>query len=204
MSKNIDTALLYCVYKYTVYTANIISLYIQYLGYPEVFNSCVHSFTDRLLIVVFTFHDAFFACVCGYGSSSYDYQQPPTTIYRWQPSLETVRFPSHALLDSYGVVVVDWKRSNRLRLKTQGIYRVHRPAAVIITLLLASGNIETNPGPVQYLCTVCKNLWRGTSVALCDGCSQWTQSSSCSLRIAWLQKNHSTAACFKANLYIAA
>ena len=52
---------------------------------------------------------------------------------------------------------------NSLKLKTQGVYkvhprmlyRVHRPAAVIVTLLLASGDIESNPGPVQYPCTVC-------------------------------------------------
>ena len=57
------------------------------------------------------------------------------------------------------VVVVKWKTLNWLRLKTRGIYRVyprklyrgHRPAAVIITLLLASGDIECNPGPVQCM-----------------------------------------------------
>ena len=46
-----------------------------------------------------------------------------TTVTGESP--DTIRFASHALLDSYGVVVVDWKRSNRLRLKAQGIYRVH-------------------------------------------------------------------------------
>ena len=90
-------------------------------------------------------------------------------------SPETVRFAHHVLLDSYGVVVVDWKRMNSLKLKTRGVYRVHRPAAVIVTLLLASGDIESNPGPVQYPCTVCeKPVKRNKRGILCDGCSQWT------------------------------
>ena len=79
------------------------------------------------------------------------------------------------MLDGYAVVAVDWKNSNRLMLKARGIYRVHRPAAVIVTLLLASGDIESNPGPVQYLCTVCeKPVKRNQRGIMCDGCSQWT------------------------------
>ena len=114
----------------------------------------------------------------------------PATPYR-DPSMttitgespDTIRFASHALLDSYGVVIVDWKRSNRLRLQTQGIYRVHprrlyrvhRPAAVIVTLLLAAGDVESNPGPVQYPCTVCEKPVKGNQRGImCDGCSQWT------------------------------
>ena len=104
-----------------------------------------------------------------------------TTVTGESP--ETIRFASHTLLDSYGIVVVDWKRMNSLRLKTRGIYRVHprmlyrvhRPAAVIITLLLASGDIESNPGPVQYPCTVCQKPVKGDQRGImCDGCSQWT------------------------------
>ena len=61
-------------------------------------------------------------------------------------SPETVRFAPHILLDSYGVVAIDWKNSNCLRLKTWSIYRVHPqrqyrvhwPAAVIVALLLRS------------------------------------------------------------------
>ena len=106
---------------------------------------------------------------------------PPT--YHHDPSMttvtgkspDTIRFASHALLDSYGVVVVDWKIINSLRLKTRGVYRVypqklyrvHQPVAVIITLLLTSGDVECNPAPVQYPCTVCEKHVKGTSVALC-------------------------------------
>ena len=104
-----------------------------------------------------------------------------TTITGESP--ETIRFAYHVLLDRYVVVVVDWKNSNRLRLKTQGIYRIHpqrlyrihRPAAVIITLLLASGDIECNPGPVQYPCTVCgKPVKRNQCGIACDRCNKWT------------------------------
>ena len=104
-----------------------------------------------------------------------------TTVTREFP--KAVRFVSHALLDSYGVVIVDKKRSNRLRFQTQDIYRVHpqslyrvhRPASAIVILLLGSGDIESNPAPVQYPCTVCeKYLKRNQCGIMCDGCSHWT------------------------------
>ena len=118
-----------------------------------------------------------------------------TTITGESP--ETVRFAHHALLDSYGVVVVDWKRMNSLKLKTRGVYRVHprmlyrvhRPAAVIVTLLLASGDIESNPGPVQYLCTLCGGVEEAEYLLLtsqescecfCPLCTQSTASLSIS------------------------
>ena len=103
------------------------------------------------------------------------YHDPSMTTITGE-SPDTIRFASHALLDSYWVVVVDWKRSNKLRLQTravyrvhpQRLYRVHRPAAVIVTLLLASGDVESNPGPVQYPCTVCekpvKVMWQWNSI----------------------------------------
>ena len=44
-----------------------------------------------------------------------------------------------------------------------------------MTLLLASGYIESNPGPVQYPCTVCKKPVKGDQCGImCDGCNQWT------------------------------
>ena len=96
-----------------------------------------------------------------------------TTITGESP--ETVRFACRVILDSYAAVAVDWKNSNRLKLKTRGIYRIHQPAAVIVTLLLASGDMETNPGPVQYPCTVCEKPVKGSQRGImCDGCSQWT------------------------------
>ena len=88
------------------------------------------------------------------------YNDPSMTTITGE-SPETVRFAHHTLLDSYGVVVVDWKRMNSLKLETRGVYRVHRPAAAIVTLLLACGDIEGNPGPVQYLCTVCEKPVKG-------------------------------------------
>ena len=109
------------------------------------------------------------------------YHDPSMTTITGE-SPDTVRFAHHALLDSYGVVVVDWKRMNALKLKTLGVYRVHprmlyrvhRPAAVIVTLLLASGDIESNPGPVQYPCTVCEKpvkrnqREKGVGMGLCQ------------------------------------
>ena len=52
---------------------------------------------------------------------------------------------------------------------------VHRPAAVIITLLLAPGDIECNPGPIQYPCTVCEKTVKANKRGIMsDACSQWT------------------------------
>ena len=110
------------------------------------------------------------------------YHDPSMTTITGE-SPETVIFACRVMLDSYAVVAVDWKNSNRLRLKTRSIYRVHprrlyrvhRPAAAIVTLLLASGDIESNPGPVQYPCTVCEKPVKGNQRGImCDGCSQWT------------------------------
>ena len=44
-----------------------------------------------------------------------------------------------------------------------------------MTLLLAAGDIESNPGPVQYPCIVCeKPVKRNQRGIICDSCSQWT------------------------------
>ena len=44
-----------------------------------------------------------------------------------------------------------------------------------MTLLLASRDVESNPGPVQYPYTVCeKPVKRNQRGIMCDGCSQWT------------------------------
>ena len=91
------------------------------------------------------------------------YHNPSMTTITGE-SPETVRFASHASLDSYGAVAINWKRSNQRRPKAQSmhrvnqqrLYRVNWPAGVIVTLLLVSGDVESNPGPVQYPCTVCK------------------------------------------------
>ena len=79
------------------------------------------------------------------------------------------------MLDSYAVVAVDWKNSNRLRLKTRGIYRfhpqrlyrVHRPAAVIVILLLASGTLKVTLALYSTRVLYVKNLLRETNMALC-------------------------------------
>ena len=45
----------------------------------------------------------------------------------------------------------------------------------LLSLLLASGDVEHNPGPVQYTCTVCeKPVKRNQRGIMCNGCSQWT------------------------------
>ena len=48
--------------------------------------------------------------------------------------------------------------------------------SVVFSLLLACGDIETNPGPVyQYPCTVCaKPVRRNQRGIACDRCDKWT------------------------------
>ena len=101
------------------------------------------------------------------------YNDPSMTTVTGE-SRETVRFATCLLLDSCSAVVASWNRYNRLR--TKRLYRAHRPAVVIVTLLLASGDIESNPGPVyQYPCTVClKPVKRNQRGIACDGCDKWT------------------------------
>ena len=48
------------------------------------------------------------------------YHDPSMTTITGE-SPETVIFACRVMLDSYAVVAVDWKNSNRLRLKTRGI-----------------------------------------------------------------------------------
>ena len=88
-------------------------------------------------------------------------------------SPETVRFASCLGIDSYSAVVNDWHTS---LLKPVRLYRRYRPATLIMSLLLASGNVERKPGPIyQYPCTVCskpvKSNQRGIA---CNHCQKWT------------------------------
>ena len=101
------------------------------------------------------------------------YKDPSMTTVTGE-SRETVRFSTRLLLDSCGAVVANWNRYNRLR--TKRLYRAHRPAVVIVTLLLASGDIESNPGPIyRYPCTVClKPVKQNQRGIACDGCEKWT------------------------------
>ena len=101
-------------------------------------------------------------------------------IRQWQPSLTTitgespemVRFACRVMLGGYAVVAVDRKNSNRLKLKTWGIYwvhpqrlyRVHRPAAVIMTLLLISQKVTLALYSTRVLYV--KNLLRETNIKL--------------------------------------
>lgn len=100
------------------------------------------------------------------------YNDPSMTVITGE-SPETVRFAGCLVIDSYGAVVNDWHTS---LLKPVRLYRRYRPATLIISLLLASGNVERYPGPIyQYPCTVCskpvKSNQRGIA---CNQCQKWT------------------------------
>ena len=92
---------------------------------------------------------------------------------------ETVRFAARVQLDSYGVVVADWRRRSHLK---PSVSRTARPSALIFWLLLVAGDVEANPGPTSQRCpcTRCgktvKNFDRGIQ---CDRCENWTHSECC-------------------------
>ena len=96
------------------------------------------------------------------------YNDPSLTTITGE-SRETIRFARHLFVDSYGCVLIDWQTMLRPK-------KLCRPAAVIITLLLACGDIESNPGPVyKYPCTVCsKPVKRNQEGIACDRCNKWT------------------------------
>lgn len=83
---------------------------------------------------------------------------------------ETVRFAARVQLDSYGVVVADWRRRSHLK---PSFSRTARPSTLIFWLLLVAGDVEANPGPTSQRCpcTRCgktvKNFDRGIQ---CDRC----------------------------------
>ena len=66
---------------------------------------------------------------------------------------ESVRFASCLVIDSYGAVVNDWHTS---LLKPVRLYRRYRPAALIMSLLLASGNEKSRPYLSASLIKPCK------------------------------------------------
>ena len=48
------------------------------------------------------------------------------------------------------------------------------PATLLRLILLCAGDIETNPGPKVYLCSVCSvQITRGTTSVLCRCCHEW-------------------------------
>ena len=48
------------------------------------------------------------------------------------------------------------------------------PATLLRLILLCAGDIETNPGPRVYLCSVCSvRITRGTTSVLCGCCHEW-------------------------------
>ena len=77
----------------------------------------------------------------------------------------------------YSAVVLAWERNWHLRPR-QRRHLLH--SLRFCWLLLLSGDIETNPGPVRYPCTMCgkpvKSNQRGIE---CSRCEKWTHAKCC-------------------------
>ena len=123
--KNIYTALLYCVYKYTVNTGKRNQL-IHSIPWVSCKSSTLYSLLTDYSLWSLHFMMRFllmfmWVWLIILRLPATPYRDPSMTTVTGE-SPETVRFASHALLDS----------------------------------LMASGDVESNPGPVQYPCTVCE------------------------------------------------
>ena len=80
---------------------------------------------------------------------------------------------------SFSAITVLWRRSPHL----QPCHRRHPisfPACY--WLILLSGDVECNPGPVRHPCTeCCKSVRSNQQGIYCDWCERWTHAACCSV-----------------------
>lgn len=84
-------------------------------------------------------------------------------------------------LGGQAAVLISWKRDTHLR---PSYYRGRAQIPTHFWLLLLAGDVERNPGPVRYPCTVCGKAVRSNQRGIfCDGCDQWTHAKCCRIDI---------------------
>ena len=94
-------------------------------------------------------------------------------------SPDNLRFsPTLANISVHDLVRSNWKSGwKRLYLRSASCSSFFASC-----LLLLSGDIEMNPGPVKYPCTVCTKVVRSDQRAIsCDECDRWTHASCCGI-----------------------
>ena len=80
------------------------------------------------------------------------------------------------------VVLCIWRENSHLCPHLRTLRR--RPLAIpnCYWLLLLAGDVERNPGPVKFPCTMCsKPVKRNQRAILCDTCYKWTHASCCGI-----------------------
>ena len=87
-------------------------------------------------------------------------------------------------------VIVLWKESSHLRPSYH--LGCHRRRSLVLThfwLLLLAGDIELNPGPVKYPCTVCSRPVKSNQRGIfCDRCELWTHARCCGVDVVEYEK----------------
>lgn len=86
----------------------------------------------------------------------------------------TIRFsPINLELNALNVIAMV-KRSSHLSL-TLFLWKAPLGRVTISCLIVLSGDVEVNPGPCKYPCTMCSRPVRNNQEGVqCDGCDLWT------------------------------
>ena len=96
--------------------------------------------------------------------------------------VENWQFAPERLLpkgSSSATTLLIWKSNSHLRPR----YHNHIPPdPYCYWLLILAGDVELNPGPTKYPCTVCKKAVRSNQHGLCcNGCELWTHAKCCGI-----------------------
>ncbi len=96
---------------------------------------------------------------------------PPIVNDLWTTPETGKPLDNHSTAESWNVIAATGKLSHLSLVFAQG-----SPRRVVLSwLLLYSGDIEVNPGPTKYPCTVCNRSVRENDRGiLCDMCEKWT------------------------------
>ena len=84
----------------------------------------------------------------------------------------------------YSAVLGTWRQISHLSPHLRPSRRSRQPSAVPFCywLLLLAGDVERNPGPVKFPCTMCsKPVKRNQRGIMCDSCDFWTHASCCDI-----------------------
>lgn len=78
---------------------------------------------------------------------------------------------------SLATTLLIWKSNSHLRPR---YHNCIPPDPYCYWLLILAGDVELNPGPIKYPCTVCKKAVRSNQRGIsCDGCELWTHTRCC-------------------------
>ena len=82
-------------------------------------------------------------------------------------------------------VLATWRKSSHLRPRRTNNHSI----PICYWLVLLGGDIETNPGPVKFPCTICGKPVKCNQMGVCcDECENWTHAKCCGLSVGEYQE----------------